>query len=217
MGKNTDGAGRKKGLGAFYALAASNLFMLGLALFRGWEAAEILVLYWAESGIVAAFAVLKILFAGYGGTQGLSGDALKFHLSKLLAAPLTVFMYAMVMAVIWLFMSVILSVAGGTEIGSPRDISHLKAGILALAAGHAAGFVKDYLAGGGYRNASLKDLVVEPAPSMAALYFALLIGAAVISMDLIASNAALVTAFVAVRMALGLWPLARGRVLSSFR
>lgn len=209
MKSEADETGRAKALRSFYALAASNLFILGLALLRDWDVTEILVLYWAESGIVAGFAVLKILFAGRGGASGLPGGAVKFHLSKLLAAPLTAFMYGMVMAVVWQFMSVILSVSTGAEIGTMPGLGPLRAGLLALAAGHAFGFLKDYLLGGDFRSSSLKDLVIEPAAGMATLYFALLLGAVVMATEIISSPAALVTAFVAVRISLGLWPLMR--------
>ncbi|MDT8286854.1 MAG: DUF6498-containing protein [Elusimicrobiales bacterium] len=209
MKSETQETGRAKDLRSFYALAASNLFILGLALIRGWDATDIFVLYWAESGIVAAFAVLKILFAGRGARVS-PENALKFHLSKLLAAPLTAFMYAMVMAVVWLFMSVILSVAAEAEIGTMPDLAPLRAGLLALSAGHAFGFLKDYMLSGGFRSADLKDLVIEPAAGLAALYFALLVGAAVMSMDLFGGSAVLIAVFVAVKIALDLRSLVKG-------
>lgn len=210
MNAGTGENDREKALLSFYALAASNLFILGLALLRDWDITEIFVLYWAESGIIAGFAVLKILFAGRGGARGLPEGALKFHLSKLLAAPLTAFMYAMAMTVVWLFMSVILSVAAKTEIGAPPDLAPLRAGLLALAAGHAFGFLKDYLFGGASRNADLRDLVIGPAAGLATLYFALLVGTAVMSMGVFGDSAVLIAAFVAVKTALDLRVLVKG-------
>lgn len=54
---------------SLFALVAANLFPLGLAIFAGANAADILFLYWVENFVVAAYTILRMVSARGGGGQ----------------------------------------------------------------------------------------------------------------------------------------------------
>lgn len=149
------------------ALIIANLVPLAGAAFLGWRLSDVMVLYWAESGIIGFFNVCKI--------------AVVQRWMALLAGPFFIGHFGAFMAVHFLFLY-------GLFVQGPRDMTGGDLGEVArlfvslwpalavLFASHALSFFLNFLGRHEYRGRSAKDQMAEPYGRIVFMHLVLIFG-----------------------------------------
>ncbi len=181
-----------------WVLIVSNLVPLLGMLFLGWDVRSIVILYWAESGVVGFYTILKMVFA-----QGesvpvdkvlqalrhgpkeykevnirlVSGFLRSFSPSimKVPLIPFFMFHYGMFMAVHGVFLFVLLFGTASPGI-SPEYLS-LILGVIAFFVSHGYSFMQNYMRGGEYRTSTLQSVMFSPYPRIIVMHITIIIGA----------------------------------------
>lgn len=142
---------RAPALRKFAILASANVIVLVFALAQGWDAGEILVLYWLDAAVVGGFTVLKALFASRGtAAESLvfwrrALDRVKFFATKLAFAALLLFAQVALLALAFIWIETLAEVS---SVALPSVIGTVRYALLVLFLGHAVSFVRDRIAGG---------------------------------------------------------------------
>jgi len=158
---------------AVAALVAANLIPLVGVFAWGWDAFNIVLLYWIENVIVGAINVLKILLAAQVAedTGATANDT-----SKAFLVPFFIVHYGIFMLVHGIFL---FALFGNTD--APR-IGHVFAGVggwavLALLASHLVSFVGNYVVGGERLRTTPKDQLFAPYGRVVVMHLVILVGA----------------------------------------
>ena len=142
-------------------LVVANLVPLVGVLFFGWSLFGVMWLYWAENGVIGAFALLRILTAGEG------------HGQKLGMAPFFVVHYGL----FWTVHGAFVVSTFGDDVGLWANHGGLQVeGIVALALSHGASFVLNYLARGEWRTAAPGAEMFKPYGRVVLLHVVILAG-----------------------------------------
>jgi hypothetical protein len=151
------------------ALMGANLLPLAGVLFFGWDLASVIVLFWAESGVIAFYTVLKM--------------AVVNTVAALFAAPFFIGHFGGFMAVHFLFIYG-LFVRGLDATGPDPGVREALLGIFsplwtALAAlfiSHGVSFVTNFVGRREYVGATTKALMSAPYSRIIAMQLALIVG-----------------------------------------
>ena len=171
-------------------LAVANAVPLFGAIFWGWQAANIVLLYWAENLAVGFYNILKITFAKVPHRSG--------HLVKLFLIPFFTVHYGGFTAVhgvfvlvmfkkedppfpsgdawpcFFVFVQMLLNVIKQAySIMSPE----MRCALLALFASHGVSFVHNYLIKGEFAKANPQKLMASPYGRVAVMHVAIIAGA----------------------------------------
>jgi hypothetical protein len=188
------------------ALIAANLVpLLGVLLF-GWDAFEIVALYWAENVVIGAINVLKIVtcnpdpskidwsklgtpdqVAEIKATMDEHGSQIQtaklaHHGSKLFFAPFFTLHYGLFCLVHGVFVFALFGHDAFGEFGELGGFvrvfseQHLWWGVVALAASHLYSFFVNFLGHGEYRRTFAPLLMVQPYARIFVLHIAILFG-----------------------------------------
>ncbi|MCM2266279.1 MAG: DUF6498-containing protein [Elusimicrobiales bacterium] len=209
---------KEKDLVSILGLVAANLVPLVMVLLGRWGVAEVLVLYWAETGVVGLFTILRVLFAGapmpyhkpvtfqqlktapshktlplFLADWGLIG---KLLLSFFFSLPYFLFMFLQGCA-LYLFLEFVA--------GYGWPVQAVKWGVLGLVMGHGVGFVKGYLLSGEFRRTFPEHCVEAPFHRLAILQ-TVLGCAGWVSYESAGYAVFLMSAFVVVKTGIELYP-----------
>lgn len=144
-------------------LVVANLVPLVGVLYFGWSLLGVMLLYWAENGVIGLFAVLRILTAGDEGAA-----------SKLFMGPFFLVHYGMFWVGHGAFVA---SVFGGADVGAAAGAGVLPTeGVVALVLSHGASFVLNYLVGGEWRAATPGAEMFKPYGRVVLLHVVILAG-----------------------------------------
>ncbi len=172
------------------ALTVANVVPLFGAIFWGWEAFNIVLLYWAENLAVGFYNILKIAFAKVPHPSG--------HLGKLFLIPFFTIHYGGFTGVHGLF---VLALFKKEEAGLPSGetwpcflafvqmlfhvirqaysvmSAHMKGALVALFLSHGVSFVHNYLLKGEFASARPEKLMFSPYSRIAVMHVAIIVGA----------------------------------------
>jgi hypothetical protein len=150
-------------------LIIANLVPIAGSVFFGWNLADVMVLYWAESAIIGFFNVCKIIVIG--------------HWAALLAGPFFVGHFGGFMVIHFLFIYTIFieqPIAAGTSGGEISDVVQLFIdlwpALAALFVSHAFSFRMNFLGRKEYRGRSVNDQMSEPYRRIIFMHMVLIIG-----------------------------------------
>ena len=136
-------------------LIVANLIPLAGSVFLGWNLADVMVLYWAESAVIGFFNICKIVVIG--------------RWMALFAGPFFAGHFGGFMAVHFLFIYTIFikqPQAGGTSAGDLTEVAQLFfilwPALAALFVSHAFSFYKNFLGRQEYRGRTVNDQMSEP-------------------------------------------------------
>jgi len=176
------------------ALVAANLMPLAGALWLHWDAATIVLLFWAENLIIGAFQLLKLAL--------LKTDHPIEQLGKLFAIPFFCVHFGGFCAVHGLFLVGLLKIGGGFEGVTPHAggwgvgplvfvelLVNVVAGVwnarppgsewavLGLAASHGISFIENYVLKKEYAAGSLKEVMTQPYGRIVIMHLTIIAGA----------------------------------------
>ncbi len=156
---------RASSVASAVGLVVANLVPLVGVLFFGWSLFGVMMLYWAENGIIGIYALLRIL--GAGDTEGAA--------SKLFMGPFFLVHYGGFWLAHGLF---VVSLFGGdmngTLEGAGSDLPF--EGLVALFLSHGASFVLNYLGRGEWRAATPMVEMFKPYGRVVLLHVVLITG-----------------------------------------
>ena len=173
------------------ALVAVNTVPLAGALFLGWDAAAIILLYWMENVVTGFYNVLRMVFW--------KAEVPAAHLVKLFIIPFFCIHFGGFCAGHGFFLLAFFKVGGGMQHFFPEPAwpgplvfvqlliavisrlwQSLPAGmiwpVIGLFASHGISFVQNYLLGGEYRSASIGKLMGRPYARIVLLHVAIIAG-----------------------------------------
>ena len=142
-------------------LVVANLVPLVGVLVFGWSLFGVMWLYWAENGVVGAFALLRILTAGEG------------HARKLFMAPFFVVHFGLFWTVHGAFVVSLFGDEGALWVASGGLQTE---GLLALVLSHGASFALNFLARGEWRAATPSSEMIKPYGRVVMLHVVILVG-----------------------------------------
>ena len=186
-----------------YFVIAGNLIPLFMSMLGGWDANQILPLYWAESAIVGFYTIIRILIAQGpimklnrnaeapedftaqntipGGPYSSLAMGAKAMLCAFFLFHFGAFMFGHGM---FLFGFILQGAQFGPAKVDPMDVSlwlaylgPLKWALIALFASHGVSFIMNYVRGGEYRAARPSDLMMRPYSRLMVMHLAILAGA----------------------------------------
>ncbi|PAP78471.1 DUF6498-containing protein [Rubrivirga marina] len=140
-------------------LVVANLVPLVGVLFFGWSLFGVMWLYWAENGVIGAFALLRILTAGEG------------HGQKLVMAPF----FAVHFGLFWTVHGVFVVSTFGDDVGLWDPTLQVE-GLVALVLSHGASFVLNYLARGEWKTTTPGAEMFKPYGRVVLLHLVILLG-----------------------------------------
>ena len=156
-------------------LVVANLVPLVGVVWFGWDLFEVMWLYWAENGIVGAYALLRIVSAGLGGWVSIA--------SKLFLAPFFVVHYGLFWAVHGVFVYALFGGGRTNPIDAEEGFfsSILTSdlpdeALVALALSHGMSFAFNYLASGEWRTAVATEEMFKPYGRVVILHVVLIAG-----------------------------------------
>ncbi|MBM4041541.1 MAG: hypothetical protein FJ290_23825 [Planctomycetes bacterium] len=183
-----------------WGLVAANGYVLFGALFLGWDAAAIVILYWAENVIIAAYTILKIPFAHCSSNED---RFLRFG-----GIPFFVVHYG-VFCMVHCFFIMALTKWGSPMVGTPADLvaialrKGLGWSLAALIVSHGISFVENYIVGKEYLAVGPQQLMTAPYGRVVLLHVTILMGA--MPVMALGSPAPLVAILVALKTVVDLW------------
>jgi hypothetical protein len=148
-------------------LIAANLVPLAGAAFLGWNLADVMVLYWAESAVIGLFNMAKIIVIG--------------RWAALLAVPFFAGHFGGFMAVHFLFIyTLFIEGPGNSSSGDLAEVARLFLALwpalLALFLSHGFSFVQNFLGRGEYRARTVKKQMTEPYSRIVFMHLVLIFG-----------------------------------------
>jgi hypothetical protein len=161
-----------------WVLVGANLVALAGVLLWGWDAFALIALFWMENVVIGVFFVLRMLCA--------DPDDVAKWLGKLVAVPFFCVHYG----VFTLIHGVLVFTVLGRRAFEGHPLNLVEQGARAaadyglwlplavLAASHLFSFCWNYLYGGEFRRATLKDLMTQPYGRVMVLHFAIIVGGA---------------------------------------
>jgi hypothetical protein len=154
-------------------LVIANLVPLVGVAFLGWDLFGIMWIYWAESGVIGAFAILRMLTAG---------EPIRWWTALARVVPVVFFMlhYGMFWFVHGLFVYTLFGTADGGAsgesfgaiLGTWDDVP--KEALLALVASHGASFAFNYLGAGEWRTTDTRTEMGKPYGRVVVLHIVIL-------------------------------------------
>jgi hypothetical protein len=177
---------------ALAGLVAANLIPLAGVLFLGWDAAAVVILYWAENLIIGVISVLKIALA--------PAEQPSKHVAKVLLIPFFCVHYGGFCAVHGFFLLVLFVGKGAADSVFPHDggwggplvfiqmlynvigslWAALPAGtaipLLALSFSHGVSFVQNFLLGEERKQAAANKLMGQPYKRIFTMHVAIIFG-----------------------------------------
>jgi hypothetical protein len=149
------------------ALVAANLVPLVGVLFLGWDVGNIMLLYWAESGVIAFFTVVKIAIVG--------------KLAAIVAVPFFIghfggFMTGHFLLIYGLFLGDI----GWQPVGASEGLREIFAPVWGSIAGlfisHGISFYTNFIGRREYERASVRGLMTSPYNRVIVMHATLILG-----------------------------------------
>lgn len=168
-----------------YAIIISNLFPLFMVLFFNWSLAEILPLYWAETGIIGFFNILKILiskkeleFTSDKDSEYRRTYHFKSFFAKLLISIFFIFHFGIFMTVHGFFVfGLILGEFMKIDFSFLEIMYSIKYAFLFMFASNFYSFFKDYVLSKEYLNVSPNVLLFAPYKRVIVMHITILLGA----------------------------------------
>lgn len=160
---------------AVAGLAVANLAPLVGVLAFGWSAAELLVFYWLETGVVVAANVPKVFLAGGALDELRDGRPVAVG-NRLLRVSTFVLFYGVFWAAYGAIVLLIVEIERGTEPVASLVTAGLLLAVGATVVSQAVEFWTDYLGGGRHRHRSPKEQMHQPYRRVAILQLVILIG-----------------------------------------
>ncbi len=177
-------------VGAVVALVLANAIPLVGVLFLGWNVWTILIVYWAENGIVGAFNVLKMARAQGDDIAGATGWTINGRpaasMAKVGLIPFFVMHYGIFWAVHGVFVLTLPLFASigsdGSNLGPGPDPWTILLAVVALFISHGVSYLFNYIGSGEYRRASAIGQMFSPYGRLVVLHVTIIFGAIAISM-----------------------------------
>lgn len=144
-------------------LVVANVVPLVGVLWFGWSLVGVMLLYWAENGVVGAFALLRILGAREGGAG-----------QKLFMGPFFVVHYGGFWLGHGLF--VVSMFGGDASLADSATMRGIVEGLAALVVSHGASFVVHYVWGGEWKAADAHTEMFKPYGRVVLLHIVILAG-----------------------------------------
>jgi hypothetical protein len=158
------------------ALLAANVIPLVGVLFLGWQVSTILAIFWAETGVIGFYAILRIVYAGRR-KELLEGNVLlpasSATVGKLLLAGFFVFHFGIFMFVHGVFLVTLISRMVDSVGGF--DFFGVLVGVGSLLVSHGISFYKNYLQNEEYKGISPNDLMSQPYKRVIVMHFVILL------------------------------------------
>lgn len=197
------------------SLAGANLLLLIGAVQWGWRPLDLLLLYWLENGVIAAFNVPKVLLAVKHSDDTASFDDVSFDwdgVKLLLHVFLTCFSFLLVYGFFWIANGLIVLLLALLVIGSGWTVSVspfvIILGLGSLLASHVVSFVANYLFGEEYRNVTPRGQMEHLYGRVAVLYVTIVLGVAI---ETVGSPVGLIALLVVLKTGLDVRPHLRDR------
>ena len=155
------------------SLIISNLFPIFGVLFFHWNLANILILYWAETGVIGFYNILKMLFCP--GT-----------FSKLFQISFFIIHFGGFMLGHLLFLTVLFLGASSNSDGIPITsimpalylvFPSISYALFSMFVSHGISFVSNYLGNGEYKTASINVLFNQPYSRVIVMHITIIFGA----------------------------------------
>lgn len=195
-----------------YLLIISNLVPAIMIIYGGWTISDILVLYWAESGIIGFFNIFKIMlsrsFKTFSNKEQIpdyiKNDTVFLFIKIFFAAFFTVhFGGFMAGHAVFLFGLVL----RGFNSSSPFSnfwsyIENVRFGILALFISHGYSFFSNYIIGKERETTSIEQLFAAPYPRIVVMHITILAGAFL--MMALKTNVAFLIVFIIIKIGVDL-------------
>ncbi len=184
------------------ALIVANLIPLAGALFFGWSAGSILVLYWAENVIIGGYTVLK--FWSVPRAEGENS-----LLPRVLVSVFFCFHYGIFMLVHGVFTLMIAASGEGSgravDDGPAAILTYLGDGgvgyaLIGLVLSHGVSFVTNFWIGGERRRVGIGQLITQPYARLIVMHVAVLVGG--FGLTLVGSPAPALAALVVLKVGL---------------
>lgn len=150
-------------------LIFANLVPILGVLFWGWDLRGILFLYWAESGVVGFYSVLKMLLVGDG----------SWIMARIAMALFFIFHFGIFMLVHGVFLLFFIdqkAMLGPLNALSFNWVSEYWVALFLLWLSHGYSFVTNYLIKGERRKATLQQLMTQPYSRIILTHFSVLFG-----------------------------------------
>jgi len=151
------------------ALIGANLIPLAGVLFLGWDLSSVMILFWAESGVIAFYTVLKMAIVG--------------RLAAIFAVPFFVGHFGGFMAIHFLFIYMFFvrgvnaaGVAPGAREALLGIFRPLWLSVAALFISHGISFVDNFLGRREYEDTTMKALMTAPYNRIIVMQLALIFG-----------------------------------------
>ena len=158
------------------ALLAANIVPLVGVLFFGWQVSTVLAIFWAETGVIGFYAILRIVYAGRR-KELLEGTVLlptnSATVGKLLLAGFFVFHFGVFMVVHGVFLVTLISRMVDTA--SQFNFLGVFVGVGSLLGSHGISFYKNYLQGGEYNKMDANNLMSQPYKRVIVMHFVILL------------------------------------------
>ena len=158
---------KKKPISLLFLLGANLLPLFGV-LYWDWDAQMILFLYWAESGVVGVFGLLRILLIPRGKMQKGLHSIVGEILVKLIALVFFTFHFGIFMGGHGVFLA--------TIFGIPHITRHITAAIALLVISHGASFIFNTLQSQEYKQFEPKHIMAQPYKRIIVMHFTIIIG-----------------------------------------
>lgn len=158
------------------ALIVANIIPIIGVLFWGYDLGSILILYWAESGIIGIYTLLKMLVTAF--FKGLKG------LSVIFLGPFFTVHFGGFMGVHLAFILALISsdFALGTIENSLQDtfyknIEIVKWALLALLLSHGFSFIQNFILKREFKKVTIEELMGAPYVRIFVMHFTIILGA----------------------------------------
>lgn len=158
------------------ALLAANFIPLLGVVFLGWQVSTILAIYWAETGVIGVYAILRILYADAKEEKGPDGVVAKIQsssLGTLLLIVFLVFHFGMFMLVHGIFLVTLFSQV--LESAGQFNFSGVLIGIVSLFVSHGISFYRNYLQSEEYSEISANELMSQPYSRVMVMHFVIIL------------------------------------------
>lgn len=178
---------------ALATLIAANLVPLAGTLAFGWSVSDVLVLYWAESGIIGLMTIAKMVTAGHERSSA-------FFSVPFLTLHYGAFWVAHGVAVVQLFGLPDGAADGLGSLGAGTLLSDVGVAVAALLVSHTASYVENWWRAGERLGAAPMGLLFAPYGRVVALHLTVVLGA--VAVEELGSPVAALAILVAIKLGL---------------